>query len=494
MNLPPSPPEDEVTPDEAAGELLRRRTAQREMLAFTQYTMPAYRASRHHRVLAIYLDWFIAGLIPRLLVLMPPQHGKSELVTRRLCAKKLGNHPDTRILACSHSSTLAVSMNRDVQRIMDSRPYRNLFPDSALSERWVDASARGAYRRTLDYFEVVGHNGSLRTAGVGQKIAGNPCNFGIVDDPFGSREDADSPTIRQKIWEWYTNDFYTRLSAGAPILVTHTPWHRDDLQGRLLRQMADKSTDQWVIVAFPGIKEDPPVHPNPYDVRRVGEALWPEFKSIEELRKIEAQDRRMFGALYQLNPAKGGGTEWAPEYFGQDIWCPEPDWPEKFDVAAVSCDPSKGAKDKLGDYCGLVFLARHNGMFYVDAKMDRLNARDVVRSVRGFADLYRPDAIGFETDQFQELLGVQMQAEDAGMLQQFTILKMPTGGKPKHVRIMRLSPYIVGRRLKFRQTPGCRLLVDQLMDFPTADHDDGPDALEQGLRVIYHLLGIDGPE
>ena len=76
--------------------------------------------------------------------------------------------------------------------------------------------AGGTYvRRMLDYFELVGHGGWLRTAGVGQRIAGNPCDVGIVDDPFGSREDAESPTIRNKIWSWYTGDFYTRLGADS---------------------------------------------------------------------------------------------------------------------------------------------------------------------------------------------------------------------------------------------------------------------------------------
>jgi predicted phage terminase large subunit-like protein len=448
----------------------------------------------------------MAGRIKRLLVLMPPQHGKSELVTRRLSAKWLGNDPEKRLLVCSHSSDLATSMNRDVQQIIDSLAYQGLFRGTKLARSacrvGLGSGSRPAgvtcVRRTLDYFEVVGHRGSLRTVGVGQRIAGNPCDVGIVDDPFGSREDAESPVVRNRIWSWYTGDFYPRLSAGAPVLVTHTPWHRDDVQGRLLRQMLDKTADQWTVLAFPAIKVEPALHPNPHDTRKPGEPLWPEFKSLEELRKIEAQDRRMFAALYQLNPAEVGGTEWAPEYFGQDIWCQEADggpeclssWPPQFEVSGIGVDPSKGAKDRQGDYCAIVFLGRRNGMFYVDANLEPRNSRDVVRAVRQFADSHRPDAIGFESDQFQELLSQQMQADAPDMLQRWKILEMPTGGKPKQVRIRKLSPYITDRRLRFRVTPGCRLLVDQLMDFPAADHDDGPDALEQAFRVLYYLLGI----
>ena len=117
----------------AAVDTLMRHRARKKMLNFTQYTFPSYRANRHHQVLAAYLDEFIAGRIKRLLVLMPPQHGKSELATRRLSAKLLGNDPEKRLLVCAHSSDLATSMNRDVQQIIDSPAYQLLFRDTRLA-------------------------------------------------------------------------------------------------------------------------------------------------------------------------------------------------------------------------------------------------------------------------------------------------------------------------------------------------------------------------
>ena len=107
----------------------------------------------------------------------------------------------------------------------------------------------------MGHFELVGSRGSLRSAGVGQSIAGLPADGAIIDDPFGKREDADSAAIRQKVWDWYANDLYTRLSADAWIVLTHTRWHRDDLAGRLLQKMADRAADQWEVLCLPAVKE-----------------------------------------------------------------------------------------------------------------------------------------------------------------------------------------------------------------------------------------------
>ena len=198
----------------------------------------------------------------------------------------------------------------------------------------------------------------------------------------------------------------------------------------------------------------------------------------------------MFAALYQLNPAEAGGTEWAPEYFGKDIWCTEEDWPAHFEVSGIGVDPSKGAKDKQGDYCGIVFVGRYNGVLYVDANGERRNAKDIVRAVRQFADAHKPDAVGFETDQFQQLIADQMQADAPDMLKRWTVSANAYRRRAEAGSDRGFSPSFPHRRFKFRVTPGCRLLVDQLMDFPPADHDNGPDALEQAFRVLYYLLGI----
>ncbi len=328
--------------------------ARESLLLFTQQTKPRYRTNWHHAELAKQLDRVAQGKCRRLMVFMPPQHGKSELVSRRFPAFMLGRNPDLRLIACSHTHDLAVSMNRDVQRIMTSPAYEEIFRKFKLSRRRVGAGGRTEARRTMDCFEIPGHAGSLRSAGVGNSIAGLPADGAIIDDPFGKREDADSPVVRQRVWDWYTNDLYPRLSTDAWIVLTHTRWHRDDLAGRLLRKMADRKADQLV-----------------------------------------------------------------------------------------------------------------------------------------FCDEKRPDMVGIEAEQFQELLVHEFRRQCGGTINNtpWPLYKMMTGGMPKIARIRRLSQYVINRELRFKaDSPGCRLLVDQLMDFPLAAHDDGPDALEMCTRLPVEVV------
>ncbi len=518
-------------------ETLLQGEARQNLLAFTTYSKPDYAINWHHEELAKRLDRVAAGLCPRLMVFMPPQHGKSELVSRRFPAFVLGRNPDLRLICASHTYDLAVSMNRDVQRIMAGDAYARVFSKTRLansplfSGEGLNGSPRPlgegghrvpmvgvrAYRsprplgeggrhvpmvgvkgsgprmrarRTKGFFEIVGHRGSLRSAGVGNSIAGNPADGAIVDDPFGKHEDADSPVIRQRVWEWYTHDLYPRLSAHAWIVLTHTRWHRDDLAGRLLRKMADRSADQWEILCLPAVRGEGPA--DPCDDRKPGEPLWPAFKSAADLEIIRRQDPRAYAALYQQDPAEASAAEWAPELFGDWIWVPPEKWPKKFDLGVVCVDASKGRSDKPGDYSAIVFIGfGENNLLYVDAIVERIPLDQIVRKTVVFCDEKRPDFVGIEAEQFQELLVHEFLRQCGEQFDtRWPLWKMMTEGVPKIARIRRLSQYVINRELRFKaDSPGCRLLVDQLMDFPLAEHDDGPDALEMCIRLPCELQG-----
>jgi len=472
------------------------------------------------------LDRVATGDCKRLMVFMPPQHGKSELVSRRFPAYMLGRNPDLRLIAASHTHELAVAMNRDVQRILDCPAYHRLFSEVRLA---TPRSPRGLFlpRRTMGFFEIADHRGSLRSAGVGQSIAGLPADGAIIDDPFGKREDADSSTIRQKVWDWYANDLYTRLSADAWIVLTHTRWHRDDLAGRLLQKMADRAADQWEVLCLPAISMEQGARsreqeatqsaeqgagsgeqgantpdrilPAPcsvlpaVDPRLPGEALWPEFKSLEELETIRQQDARAFAALYQQDPAEGTLADWPAELFGEQIWCPREKWPTEFKYRVICLDASKGQGDRPGDYSAIVFVGVHaNGLLYVDAIVERIPLTQVARRMISFCDHYRPNHVGIEAEQFQELLVHEFRRLCGESLEKrWPVYMIRSHGFSKVARIRRLTQYISGREFRFRaDSPGCRRLVDQLMDFPLAEHDDGPDALEMCVRLPVQLKRI----
>lgn len=307
-----SPPAGRPSPPEAARLLQERRAARRSLEAFTRYTKLDYDVNWHHRVLCEHLDRFVAGEIKRLMVFMPPRMGKSELVSRRLPARILGENPDAGIIACSYGADLAGRMNRDVQRIIESGAYAALYPETRLFGSNVRTVAQGSYLRNSDLFEIVGHDGFYRSAGVGGGITGMGCQFGLIDDPIKNRLEAESATYRDALWDWYTSTFYTRLEKDACVLLTMTRWHKDDLAGRLLAQQeADPDADQWTVISFPAVAEGEPTELDP---RHEGEALWPAKYDEERLRKMFlAVGSYQAASLYQQRPRlREGGMFKAP--------------------------------------------------------------------------------------------------------------------------------------------------------------------------------------
>ena len=280
--------------------------AAESLLAFTQYTKLDYAVNWHHQVLCGCLDRFVAGDIRRLMVFMPPRHGKSELVSRRLPAYILGRNPNAEIISCSYGDSLASRMNRDVQRIIDTPQYAELFPQTRLYGSNVRTTAQGTYLRNSDIFEIVDNRGVYRSAGVGSGITGMGFTFGIIDDPIKSQKEADSATFRESVWEWYTSTFWTRQEKDARILLTLTRWHEDDLAGRLLDLAAsDLAADQWEVLRLPAICEEPDA---PYEQRDVGEALWPEKYNLSFFAAAIANNPRQHAAINQQSPRAREGN------------------------------------------------------------------------------------------------------------------------------------------------------------------------------------------
>ena len=172
---------------EALLEAIRAEKARRRMIDFTHYTNPLYRSAWFHRRLCEILDIFLRGgprpdngkPLTRLLVIMPPQHGKSELVSRRLPAMALGLNPHEKILTASYNSGLAADMNRDVQRIIDSPEYHRLFPRTTLDGSGFAPKVSGSWARNSEHFDIVGARGYYKCAGVGGGLTGKTATMGI---------------------------------------------------------------------------------------------------------------------------------------------------------------------------------------------------------------------------------------------------------------------------------------------------------------------------
>lgn len=459
---------------------------------FAHFVAPnEYRFNWHHDLLYDRLDAFARGECKRLIVQMPPGHGKSEGVSRNLPAYLLGLNPNNRVIACSYNSDLASEMNRDVQKIMDSERYRDVFPKTRLGGK-VRHTAAGFARRNSDIFDVVGARGYYKCAGVGKGITGRRFDLGIIDDPIKDRATANSPVLREWIWRWYTGSFLNRRAKGASICITLTRWHDDDLVGRLLI----KEPGMWEVISLPAIANL--IDPHPADKRKVGEALWPWFQPIEDLEKTRELEPRDFWALYQQDPQKEGGSEWPRDWFDDVFFDDDVGFPPDIICKVLALDPSKGKTDRSGDYSAWIKLGvDRDWCLWVDADLDNVRTVEPLASRPGYPSIvgdgyqhaldFRPQAILIETNGFQEMVATAFmhyaQARNA-VLPIYTI----DHTDPKVQRIKCLGRFFAQRKFRVKNNRGGRLLVQQLRDFPLGEFDDGPDALATALEMAMKLI------
>lgn len=465
-----------------------RRRARRDLFSFALHiSPPSYQFNWHHELLYRKLNEVVQGRCKRLIIEMPPGHGKSEATSRNLPAFAFGLNQDTRIIACSYSLDLAAEMNRDVQQIMDSEEYGRVFPATKLGTSNI-RTVSGSPRRNSDIFDIPNGKGFYKAAGIGVGIGGRRFDLGLIDDPIKDRETANSPTLREAAWRWYTSTFCTRQFKNSAIVITSTRWHEDDLIGRIKARIATGDSEPYEILTLPAIATD---IRHPEDPRQPGEALWPWLRPIAELEQMRRLEPRDFAALQQQEPRGEGATEWPSDLFGPDIWFDE--WPRDLNLRVMSLDPSKGKNAKHGDYSAHVMLARCNeGYLWVQADLRREPTTQIVATGLALAEQFQRetggilDGFGIEANAFQELLANAYIAQSRAKGIQLPIFKI-NNQTNKIIRIRRLTSELTSRNIRFRNTPGTRLLVKQLQEFPLCDHDDGPDALEMARRLGIKL-------
>jgi hypothetical protein len=275
-----------------------KQAAKDNFLIFVRYIKRDYQVNWHHELICKYLDKFIKGEIKRLMIFTPPQHGKSQLVSRSLPAYILGRDPNQRIVLASYSADLSSIFNRDCQRIIDSPEYAEVFPNTKLNSSSIVTVSKG-FLRNSDIFQIVDANGYLRTTGVGGALTGMSADYAIIDDPVKDSLEASSPTYQMRNWNWFNDVLMTRLHNSSKVLLTQTRWNSNDLSGLIIKAMEDGSGEKWTILNLPALKED---DLNPEDPRQVGEALWEAWHSRDRLLQIKSQNVRTFQSLYQQNP------------------------------------------------------------------------------------------------------------------------------------------------------------------------------------------------
>lgn len=296
-----------------------KAAARIDLLAFARYMQPSLDIQPFHKVYYRVLNKFAHGEIKKLIVTIPPQHGKSEGSSRKLPAFILGLNPDKKIAIGSYAASLARDFNRDVQKIIDTPEYYELFPNTFLS-RSNKVTFSNIYQRNSDVIECVGHTGSLRVVGRGGSLTGKPVDVMILDDVYKDYAEANSPIIREAAWKWYTTVVKTRLHNDSQEIIVFTRWHSDDIIGRLqnTEKVIDVKTYEdleniphgaWVRINFEAIKVSEKTE---LDEREVGEALWEKKHSVINLEAKRKLDKVQFECLYQGNPSSAEGRLYQP--------------------------------------------------------------------------------------------------------------------------------------------------------------------------------------
>lgn len=278
---------------------------------FAQTVYPFLEVQPFHRNYYRLLEAFAEGRIRKLMVSMPPQHGKSVGASTLLPAYMLGLNPDVRIAIASYSATLANKFNRRVQRIIEGEEYGSLFP----STRIKCGGKPPRYLRTADEVEIIDHDGGLLSVGREGSLTGNRVDCFILDDLYKDAMEANSPLIRENCWEWYTSVVKTRMHNDSRELIVFTRWHEDDLIGTLrahercvdLTCWADLERvgrEDWLCINMEALKTGAPTEIDP---RQEGEALWEERQSRALLEGKRRLDAVRFECMYQGRPSTQEG-------------------------------------------------------------------------------------------------------------------------------------------------------------------------------------------
>lgn len=370
-------------------ELLRRveaeitlRRARSSLVDFIRYTKPDYKFGWFNEELCRTMDQFLQDIIdkkdPRLIISAPPRHGKSEIVSRRFPAYALGRCPWLQIIQTSYSADLANAMNRDVQAIMDSPEYYRIFPDTVINgemAKILDIKTAKNLKKAADFFET-SNKGYMLSAGIGGAVTGRGTKCAIVDDPFKNDEEADSPTIREKVWRWFQSTLYSRIEDGGGLIVMNTRWHIDDLTGRLIEHQNAGDGDVYAQIIYPAIATDDEKH------RKAGEPLHPELFSLKKLEKIRnAVGGRFWSALYQQSPIPEEGGLFKPEWIQY-----YDELPQHYDKAVMSWDMT--FKDtKTSDYvCGQVWVKEKSCYYLVDQIRGRFDFTTTLKKFIEFSN------------------------------------------------------------------------------------------------------------
>lgn len=438
----------------------------------------------HMEYVASKLDEVVRGNIKRLMILLPYQHGKSSIVTNRWPAYLLERNPATRVCIAAATADLATTFSRNIRNLVNARSVVELDESRQAVDQWL----------TRD-------GGGLKAVGVGGQIIGFPVDVMIIDDPVKSYEEANSKTVRESIWNWYSVDVYSRQQRDTPIILIMTHWHEDDLAGRLKAEDELETDPQykWTVVKLPAMYEgnDPPDYPVKrgyieVDGKLEGEALCEELHPLRQLLNFRKVMKQMFAAGYQQRPAPAEGDIWKKAWFCEDgdIDKPikkKPKFPDNVKITQM-WDTSLETKER-NDPHAMVEGCMVDGQILIAAMVnEKLEFPDLINRMRTESERYDMVEICAEDKAAAKPARQQLR------LKGVPVIEVPSGTLDKEVRAKSVTHYPESGMVWFVDVPGnCNgELLFQLLIFPNGKHDDLHDAFVHLLRRITgHVQGWD---
>jgi predicted phage terminase large subunit-like protein len=447
-------------------ELARRELCRRRLIASTIRFNDGYMAGWVHKDICARLEKFVldvrAGLSPRLMIQMPPRHGKSQLASIDFPAWVLGNYPSLEVILCSYAADLALDFSRAVRERLRDKEYQVIFENTRLDKDNQNAQGWKTTKK-----------GGFLPAGVGGPITGKGAHILIIDDPIKNAEEAESETSRETNKRWYASTAYTRLAPGGGVLIIQTRWHDDDLSGWLERQMDNDEGDDFEIVRYPAVAVENEVY------RLEGDALHEDRYPLPALNRIKkAVGPRVWEALYQQNPVPDDGA-----YFQRSMFqFYDPD-KEPEDLTKVSAwDFAIGQKEQNDWTVGMTWGRGYDNSFYVlDMRRGRWDAHSIVEEMCDSYIKHKQSIIGIEKGVIATALGPYLNdtIKERNLYGMY-VEELAVGKRDKVARARTIQGLMRQGRVFFpdpAKAPWVLTLMNEMLRFPHGVHDDIVDAM-----------------
>ena len=470
-------------------EAMREELARRHLLDYTLFMDETYKVGRHHRLIAAQLEATIHDVVAvregkmresdsdnlRVMIFMPPRHGKSRLVSQEFPVWGMGNYPWMTWMLTSYSADLSQEfgrMTRNKMRDSEALFGVKLSEDAARADRW---SLEGS------------HENGIVAAGVGGAITGKGAHIAIIDDPIKNYEEASSETIRARAYNWYQTTLRTRRAPGGAIIVVLTRWHEDDLAGRLLKDM-ENGADKWKVLSLPALAEEG----DPLG-RKVGEALWPERYDEKNLTSTKvAMGTYLFNAMYQQHPSPPDGTMFRRADFryweldnhtyllhrdtGDERFSPDQCWHFQ------TVDPTASSKTTADWFvCSTWIVTPKNDLLLWDVFRAQMEGAEQPRLLLDQYRRYLPSCMGIETNGvgrpvFQMLRNAGVPVVELKATTDKVTKAIPMGARyESHKVFHRIGASWLGD------------WEDELAGFPMAAHDDQVDTASYAAILTQEL-------